>query len=248
MSHLKQDSLACLVDGLATPEQERHLAACPDCCRALEGLRAQTRALSALPSIAPPAGAWDAIAARLEAEPSHGRRGGTSVALARAGANIAAFIRGEHLLEERQRRAFRRVVYAAAAVALFFSGGVTQSMLSRSNVAPPESLEGGGLGRAGLETGQVDLVSGSPWSAPANIEDAKIQLRVAELLYQRALVDYSALANPVPPHDVVARLAALEVIVRTTGAALERAPADPVINTYYLAALAERTTLLGQIH
>jgi hypothetical protein len=93
----------------------------------------------------------------------------------------------------------------------------------------------------------MGLVSASLASAPSTIEDAKTRLRVAELFYHRALLDYSALANPIPPRDIVARLAALDAIVLTTGAALERAPADPVINTYHLAALAERSTLLGQI-
>jgi hypothetical protein len=90
-------------------------------------------------------------------------------------------------------------------------------------------------------------VTASLAPAPATVEEAIARLRAAELLYHRALLDYSALRNPLPPNDVVARLATLDAIVATTGAALERAPADFVINTYHLAALAERQTLLGQI-
>jgi hypothetical protein len=167
--------------------------------------------------------------------------------LARTGARIAAFVRGEHVHEEHQRRTFRRALYAAAAITLLFAGGVTQSVLARAMVGAPRSSDVGGLGLGRLETSQVDLMSATRGDSPATIEDAKVRLRVAEALYHRALLDFSALANPVPPPDVVARLAALEAIVRTTGAALERAPADPVINSYYLAALAERTTLLSQI-
>jgi len=247
MSHLSLDSLARLVDEPATPEQENHLAACRECGRLLDELSAQTRALAALPSIAPPAGAWDAIAARLEPEPGCvARRRGTPGALAHTGSRIAAFIRGEHLHEERQRRTFRRATYAAAAITLLFGGGLTQSVLSRSDERT--GVGGlGGLGRGGFEVGGIDLASATIASAPLTIDEAKTRLRVAELIYHRALLDYSAFANPIPPRDVVARLATLDAIVQTTGAALERAPADPVINTYHLAALAERTTLLGQI-
>ena len=43
------------------------------------------------------------------------------------------------------------------------------------------------------------------------------------------------------------RLATLDGIVVTTAAALERAPADPVINGYYLAARAQRDALLRTV-
>jgi hypothetical protein len=66
-------------------------------------------------------------------------------------------------------------------------------------------------------------------------------------MYTSALLDYAAITSPQPPRDAVARLATLETIVLTTRTALERAPADPLINSYHLAALAERETLLGQL-
>jgi hypothetical protein len=48
----------------------------------------------------------------------------------------------------------------------------------------------------------------------------------------------------IEPHN---RLAALEGIVVTTRAALEAAPADPVINNYHLAAMGQREALLRQL-
>jgi hypothetical protein len=45
----------------------------------------------------------------------------------------------------------------------------------------------------------------------------------------------------------VSRLAALEGIVLTTRAALDDAPADPVINGYHLTALEQRDAILRQI-
>jgi hypothetical protein len=44
-----------------------------------------------------------------------------------------------------------------------------------------------------------------------------------------------------------ARLAALEGILLSTGAALEAAPADPMINGYYLSAIGQREAMLRQI-
>ena len=50
-----------------------------------------------------------------------------------------------------------------------------------------------------------------------------------------------------PAPDPVNRLAALEGIVLTTRAALNEAPADPVINGYHLTALEQRDAILRQI-
>ena len=47
--------------------------------------------------------------------------------------------------------------------------------------------------------------------------------------------------------DPLNQLAALEGIVLTTRAALEEAPADPVINGYHLSALGQRDAILRQI-
>ena len=45
----------------------------------------------------------------------------------------------------------------------------------------------------------------------------------------------------------MSRLAALEGIVLTTRAALNEAPADPVINGYHLTALEQRDALLREL-
>jgi len=131
----------------------------------------------------------------------------------------------------------------AAAIGLFAIGAATQA-----------SIAGDRGARAGGESGSdpaiargaaaMELVSAG---APTTMEDATARLRIAETIYTRALLDYAAMSSPQPPRDAVARLATLEAIVLTTRAALERAPADPLINTYHLAAQAERESLLGQL-
>jgi hypothetical protein len=50
-----------------------------------------------------------------------------------------------------------------------------------------------------------------------------------------------------PRDDMIARLATLEYIVNVAGTALNQAPADPVINSYYLASMAQRDATLRRI-
>jgi hypothetical protein len=248
MPHLTPEALARLVEESPTADERHHLDHCRGCADALDELGAQTRALRALPAIPVPAGAWEAIEAELEQAVAERRRG-TVAALAEAGARIAAVVRGQHLQDVNQRSVLRRVAYVAAALVLVVGGGVTQFVVSRMAVGDgPQLLVADGRGgRITLSGSAAQLVTATLAPAPATVDEAIARLRAAELLYHRALLDYSALRSPLPPTDVVARLATLDAIVATTGAALERAPADPVINTYHLAALAERQTLLGQI-
>ncbi len=68
MEHLTREALARLVDETPLPEEIDHLATCPTCASELDALRAQTRALGALPEIRPPLGDWDVLEARLRSE------------------------------------------------------------------------------------------------------------------------------------------------------------------------------------
>jgi hypothetical protein len=221
MSHLTLESLARLVDEPATTEEATHLEACAECRMELDRMRAQTVALAALPVHAPPSTAWDGITARLR----------------------------EH--DHRRARPSGNLLRIAAAIGLFAVGAATQAALSaagpsRAGSSGTESLarDSGGDARVRRAATTAELISSS---APATIDDATARLRVAEALYMRALLDHATLASPEPPPDAVARLATLEAIVLTTRAALERAPADPLINTYHLAAQAERESLLDQL-
>jgi hypothetical protein len=157
-----------------------------------------------------------------------------------AWSEIARRIEREHARAEERRRLIGPALRVAAAIALVAAGAVGHALALRRADEPSAVTSDGAPG----DGPRSSLVSAS---APTSLDDAIGRLRVAEVIYRQALLDYSALASPVPPRDVVARLATLEAIVLTTRTALERAPADPVINTYHLAALAERETLLGQI-
>ena len=112
---------------------------------------------------------------------------------------------------------------AAAALALFLGGTATGALAFRATPAPAPT------DRAGL---------------PA---DPEARLKAAEEAYVAALTAYSSAVGADAAVDPLNRLAALEGIVLTTRAALEEAPADPVINGYHLSALGQRDAILRQI-
>src|SRR5690606_11874733 len=95
MQHLSDGALARLADEEATVDEALHLAHCERCRAEVDALVEQTRMLGRLPDLAPPAGAWPALAGRLAAEglparpASRWRR-----PLARAAAALALFLGG----------------------------------------------------------------------------------------------------------------------------------------------------------
>ncbi len=119
----------------------------------------------------------------------------------------------------------------AAALALFLLGGVAGMAVTRGEGRPDLA----GAGAPVEERGQL------------TVEEAGRVLQEREAAYLAALAEYAELTGTWPVVDPGARLLALEGIVLTTRAALEEAPADPVINGYHLAALGQREATLRQI-
>jgi hypothetical protein len=279
MQHLTTESLARLVDEPGLPEEARHVRDCLVCRRELEELKEQTEALADLSALGllelddddgaldPPAGAWEALEARLRDE-----------GLVRDAAPAP------HVL------LFRRpALRAAAAVAVFllggaagvavFGGGPARDAEQGIATLPPETAEGiesagsfvpaGGMSPDEATVVVIDEMpapvasvpgarlasEGAP--APARREAprraaspvvtrAQRELAEAEAQYQAALQRYAGLADEAGA-DPVSRLAALDRLVEVTRAALERAPADPVINGYHVAALRERDEVRRRI-
>ncbi len=129
------------------------------------------------------------------------------------------------LLSNRARR--QAMLRIAASLALFAAGSLA-----------------GFVGR-GAATG--DGLASIDRSPPATVTEAAQRLQQAESAYTAALAAYSEVGGNLPAPDPVSRLAALEGIVLTTRAALNEAPADPVINGYHLTALEQRDAILRQI-
>ena len=150
---------------------------------------------------------------------------------------VESRLREEGLLQLRPAPAGRPAwLRLAASVAIFAMGGLTGLVVA-----------GGAPGASGASelAGEPAAVTGSP----ASIEDAATRVLAAEADYLEALAAYNRTTGPAggAPGDMVARLAALQSIVLTTGAALNEAPADPVINGYHFTALAQRDAVLRQM-
>jgi hypothetical protein len=77
-------------------------------------------------------------------------------------------------------------------------------------------------------------------------DEAARFVRDAEGAYLAAMTRLAEL-TAAQSSDPAVRLATLDGIVVTTAAALERSPADPVINGYHLAARAQRDALLRTV-
>jgi len=118
----------------------------------------------------------------------------------------------------------------AAALALFAGGALVGGVVAGSG-----ELREGRLA--------ADVSSGAGEGADA---EALEVLRAAEDAYLAALMRYSELTEDAAM-DPLTRLAALESIVLASRAALQQAPADPVINGYYLTALGERERMMRQL-
>ncbi len=224
MPHLTLEALARLVDEAPTDEELRHLEGCEYCSGELEALRTQTDSLAALPKMTPPPDLWP---------------------------EIKAGLRREGLVATTPRRVSPTLTRLAAALAVFIAGSAT-GFVARGTVpgAPTGSQE---APMAAAEAQPVDAApdASSPAPAPSTAYDlasgdVTADMERAQDMFAAALDRYMR-ANSTPAPDPAARLAALDNIVLTTAEALNESPADPVINSYHLTAVAQRNELLRQI-
>lgn len=125
---------------------------------------------------------------------------------------------------------------AAAAALLFFVGGASGFAM--------RGMDGAGTGPVTGGAGNARLVADR---APQSVEDAERAVQRAQEAYLAALSDYAELTNEPTVGDPAARLAALDNIVLTTQAALDEAPADPVLNGYLFTALAQRDAMTREL-
>lgn len=150
----------------------------------------------------------------------------------------------ERLMAERLVRTApsRRVagpLRSAAAILLFIGGGAL-GWAVRGDAATP--AQGPSLA-AEEPAGRTGPRSADP-VAPGR--PALSEVEAAQQAFLSALDEYMA-ATGTSPSDPATRLAALDHIVLTTAEALNEAPADPVINSFHLTALAQRNAMLREI-
>jgi hypothetical protein len=152
-------------------------------------------------------------------------------------------LRSEELIRDR-RPWLAPSLRAAAALVLFLAGGAAGYAVrgpATSVEAPRQVAQR--TGAAGPARG-VDPVA-DPAPAPTPVELGQEVERTEEQF--AAALDRFMRASSTTPPDPAARLAALDNIVLTTAEALNESPADPVINSYHLTAVAQRQELLRQL-
>jgi len=257
MQHLTLEALARLVDEAPLADEAAHLSSCLACRRELGEMRAQTAALGALDDPEAPAGAWPALEATLRAEglivdiprrvevarvPLWRRtsflRAAAAVAIFVAGGAIGMMLRGSgaapRVATNEPTLGPPMVARPPAVAAVPVASGQDGPLVVES---PDPSPNGARMASAtGGETA-------APRPADPAVRRARAELAEAEDAWVAALQRYAAIADPSSGADPGTRMAALERMIATTGAALERAPDDPVINGYHMAALRERESL-----
>ena len=221
MSHLPTERLAALADEAPTAEELAHLASCELCARE----RAIYTALLASSSeeysrIGAPLTRWDVLRPALVAD--------GVIDAGRAGRVFSLGAR---------RSPWARGAWRAAAAVLLVAGGVAAGRMS---VGPRQQALGP----------TAKSISGD--SVFSNVEDARIARRNAQALFESASAylatnDTSAYTADTPA-AMETRLAALERVDEAMREAMHRAPADPVINGYYLTTVSQRAATLQQLN
>ena len=149
-------------------------------------------------------------------------------------------LRSEGLVRRRMRpRVSPTLTRLAAGLALFLAGGATG--FAARGPAPADT---------GPVAAEPTAVPAAPAQRPLALDrdtgDLTADVERAQEMFAAALDRYM-MENSTRAPDPAARLAALDNIVLTTAEALNESPADPVINSYHLTAVAQRNELLRQI-
>lgn len=261
MQHLDLEQLARLVDEPAEPAEAEHLRGCLVCRRELAGMRAQTEALASLEDPGVPPALWAALEAQLLEEklirtPARVRPLGFSRVHLRIAASLALFLMGGAagavLWNTPEARGIATLDSAAAESPRAASRPASPMGAPEVTYVTdaPAPLDGNGArlvmnGGTTVDTPSVARAVVPRRTAPrrataAEADRAARELMQAQATYMAALQRLAAIADPASGNTPETRLAALDRLVQLTAEALDRAPGDPVINGYHLAAVAER--------
>lgn len=221
MQHLPIERLAELADVEPSRDEADHLASCAQCARE----RAAYRRLAGLAGversrIGPPLTEWSLLRARL--------------------AHDGVIAQDKGLWRDAALGGGRRLRQAAAAAVLLV-GGLYAGRLST------------GLSYAeALSVGKHAPVAGAI-SPAADFSSPSEALQVLNAAYER----YSSAATYLAANDTLntgeafdrfrARLAFLDNVARSTRAALQEAPQDPLINQFYVSTLGARDATLHRM-
>ena len=238
MLHLPADRLIELGESEPTNTELAHLGACAECER-------ERRAYHALRELAAAEGAatgapltsWDSLSAALRDEGLMARKSAQVLTLTPPGTPAVA--------RPRRWQAGPLALRAAAALMLVAGGVVIGKSTASVEGAQPQTTTTA-VAAADPTLGTVANFAGSYTS---NAE-ALAALYRAQREYERAatfLMTNNPVGDETEPEVYRARLAALDNVMQASMTALEDAPADPVINRYYIAAAGARESTLRQL-
>ena len=217
MSHISPERLAALVDETAMPHEASHLAECAECTDELAAHRRLVRlALAEASREGPPLNDWAALGAMLKAE---GIVSTMPLAPPRAARTVWAM-----------RIAAGLVLVAGSALAGRWSAGFDFP------AAPQQA--------ASTASAAAAPVFASPQAAMQVLTSS--QQQYSDAAAYLAAQDTTSHFIGLNVNTYRARLTALDNIVASTRTALYQAPQDPVLNQYYLSAMAAREATLKQ--
>ncbi|MEX1186104.1 MAG: hypothetical protein WEA80_05910 [Gemmatimonadaceae bacterium] len=245
MLHLPADRLIELGETEPTNTELAHLGACSECERERQAYRA-LRALAAAEGdrATAPLTAWDSLSAALRDEGLLTRAAAPILILTPPGTPVVA----------RPRRRFQAGGWAlrAAAAVFLLAGGIVIGRSTGGAAFPVTSMAEApstASAPASATDAPVGLASNFSVSYTSNAE-ALAALYRAQREYERAatfLMTNNPVGDDTKPDVYRARLAALDNVMQASMTALEDAPADPVINRYYIAAAGARESTLRQL-
>ena len=239
MLHLSPERLAALADDEPTGAEASHLASCLRCASertAQRTLLVLARREGAIGS--EPLTSWNVLAAELRTEGLIGEPASPM--------SLSTPVRGMPAARRRPRfdtGGWRRV---AAAVLLAGAGVAAGRYSAGAPVLPTGELAAVGA----AATTDADPAGATLVSYSSTTDAVTAFLQAQRQMQQAAafLAEQEQAGAPNYDADMYrARLAALDGMVSVSRAALYEAPADPVINQYYLATLGAREATMRQI-
>ena len=231
MSHLPTERLAALADEAPAAEELAHLASCAACARERDAYRALlTAAQLEQTRIGVPLTSWDALQPALVADGVIDD--GNTPWIATAQRRSAS-----------ETRWSRRLLQVAAAVLLVAGGAIAGRVSVTGSV---NDVRVASANVPDVEKAADTLITFD------NVQQAREARRRYEAMYQSAAAyvakhDTAAYESD-SPAAIRTRLAALDRVDQAMREALDQAPADPVINGYYLTTLGEREATLRQLN
>ncbi len=223
MQHLPVERLAELADGEPSAAEREHLLECTMCATERAAYqRIVAMAADERRRIAPPLTDWGSLRGALQAQ----------------GVIVTPDAAGDRRLRSRR---FVRLAGRVAAAALVLSVGLIGGRMTTGMSFRTAALPGSSPSSAERVASSVEFTSSAA---------ALASLQRAQLEYERAaiyLASHDTSTSEAATDLLRTRLAALDEMAETSLRALGNAPADPIMNQFYLTTLGARNMTLGRL-